>query len=180
MVEDKHYFEEKIFSGKSYKLNLEYDPELLQSILKNAPSKRALDLGCGDNGLSIELAKRGFEVTLVDISDSLIKKLKENLSKNNIFAKIIKSDLDSFEFKEEWDVILFTGVSHFIADSRKLIHEMTTHTSSGGINILDILIEEGPEESFLNREYSNWKILEKEKHREDFGEMIFLFVKKTL
>ena len=41
---------------------------------KFAKGKKILDIGCGSGYLSLELARDGFEVTGVDISEKCIKK----------------------------------------------------------------------------------------------------------
>jgi SAM-dependent methyltransferase len=41
-----------------------------------APAARAIDLGCGAGGVSVELAEAGFEVTGVDFSDVALRKAR--------------------------------------------------------------------------------------------------------
>jgi len=60
---------------------------------------RILVPGCGNGYEVLELAKRGFEVTAIDIAPTAINNLQKMLDKNNLSAKLVLDDF--FNWKPE-------------------------------------------------------------------------------
>jgi 2-polyprenyl-3-methyl-5-hydroxy-6-metoxy-1,4-benzoquinol methylase len=56
--------------------------EAVANLAGTAPVNRALDLGCGRGELSLELARRGFEVTAIDYSEDGVAIAREAISRN--------------------------------------------------------------------------------------------------
>ncbi len=82
---------------------------------------KILDAGCGVGRWSIELAKRGMDVTGVDISREMINLAKENAKRQNQTVKFLVSSLDkmklppnSFDF-----VISVTVLQHIVHDTKR-------------------------------------------------------------
>jgi len=73
-----------------------------------------LDLGCGP-GLPFtkELVKRGFKVTAIDISESMIKAAKKNVPE----AKYARVSMTEIDFKDEFDGI-FSGYTMLCLDPK--------------------------------------------------------------
>ncbi len=67
---------------------------------------KILDIGCGTGRHSIELAKRGYQVTGVDLSDSMLKKAKQNAKKYQVAVKFEQHDARSLGYKSEFDVAI--------------------------------------------------------------------------
>ena len=67
---------------------------------------RILDIGCGTGRHSIELAKRGYSVTGIDLSDSLLKRAKEKAIDQKINVDFKKADARSLTFKEEFNLVI--------------------------------------------------------------------------
>jgi len=60
------------------------------------PAARAIDLGCGAGGVSIELAERGFDVTGVDFSSVALRKARDSASARRIGPgrlQLVRGDL---------------------------------------------------------------------------------------
>lgn len=68
---------------------------------------KILDIGCGTGRHSIELAKRGYTVTGIDLSENMLNKAREK-AKNEKIATIqfINADARSLEFREEFDLVI--------------------------------------------------------------------------
>ncbi len=92
MTEDKYYFEKEKFSLPEFKFSFIFDKELLREILNYKKSGKVLDLGCGEGGIDLELAKLGFDVTCVDISKTATEKIKEESKKRKLKVKVICED----------------------------------------------------------------------------------------
>jgi len=67
---------------------------------------KILDIGCGTGRHSIELAKRGYHVTGIDLSDSMLQKAKENAQRQQVQVTFVKQDARSLSYKSEFDVAI--------------------------------------------------------------------------
>jgi 2-polyprenyl-3-methyl-5-hydroxy-6-metoxy-1,4-benzoquinol methylase len=67
---------------------------------------RILDIGCGTGRHSIELTKRGYNVTGVDLSDSQLKRAKEKANEQNLEIDFRKCDARNLPFHQEFDLAI--------------------------------------------------------------------------
>jgi len=67
---------------------------------------RILDLGCGTGRHSLELAKRGYTVLGVDLSDSQLSRAREKAKEQNLAVEFLKQDARKLDFKEEFDLVV--------------------------------------------------------------------------
>ena len=69
-------------------------------------SVRILDIGCGTGRHSIELTKRGYKVTGIDLSDSLLAKAREKAEKQGLKVDFMKYDARNLPFNNEYDLVI--------------------------------------------------------------------------
>lgn len=69
-------------------------------------SLKILDVGCGTGRHSIELTKRGYSVTGVDLSESQLERAKQKASAQKLAIKFIKADARSLPFENEFDIAI--------------------------------------------------------------------------
>ncbi|OGU32938.1 MAG: SAM-dependent methyltransferase [Ignavibacteria bacterium GWA2_35_9] len=69
-------------------------------------SSRILDIGCGTGRHSIELAKRGYNLTSVDLSDSQLERAKQKASEEKVKIDFRKADARELNFKNEFDLVI--------------------------------------------------------------------------
>jgi len=67
---------------------------------------RILDIGCGTGRHSIELAKRGYTVVGIDLSESLLKRAKEKASERKLQIVFQKQDARNLPFLQEFNLII--------------------------------------------------------------------------
>lgn len=67
---------------------------------------RILDIGCGTGRHSIELTKRGYNVTGVDLSDSQLKRAKEKALNEKLSIDFQKHDARNLPFSNEFDMAI--------------------------------------------------------------------------
>ena len=67
---------------------------------------KILDIGCGTGRHSIELTKRGYHVTGVDLSDSMLQKAQENAQRQQVQVTFVKQDARNLPYKSEFDLAL--------------------------------------------------------------------------
>jgi len=84
-------------------------------------SKKVLELGCGTGNLTNVLIKAGYEVTALDISVEMLKRLK---MKTNGNSKILIGDAELPSFKEEsFDAVVCRNLLCTIPNPEKALRE---------------------------------------------------------
>jgi len=73
---------------------------------KDMGGRRALDLCAAPGGKALQLASAGWDVTAVDVSDRRLDRLRENLRRTGLLAKIWIADALTWEPAEPFDAIL--------------------------------------------------------------------------
>ncbi|TKG93775.1 class I SAM-dependent methyltransferase [Puteibacter caeruleilacunae] len=112
-------------------------PKVLKSLIKDgviAPCK-TIDLGCGAGYYSIYMAKKGFEVTGVDSSETAIQIARENTKRFQLPCQFEVLDLmnsyavkdyrNRFDFGMEWQVLHQIFPEHraqYIANVNRLLN----------------------------------------------------------
>ncbi len=97
-----------VYSKPEMAFGSEPEPELAKYIESSVVKGEALDLGCGDGRHALFLARNGYNVTGVDISQVAIKKVEclAQSEKLNSFLKLHHSDVRDFDYPlEEYDFV---------------------------------------------------------------------------
>ena len=69
-------------------------------------SIRILDIGCGTGRHSIELSKRGYTITGIDLSDSHLARAREKAEKQGLNIDLLKYDARELPFENEYDLVI--------------------------------------------------------------------------
>jgi 2-polyprenyl-3-methyl-5-hydroxy-6-metoxy-1,4-benzoquinol methylase len=69
-------------------------------------SRRILDVGCGTGRHTIELTRRGYHVTGIDLSDSMLATARAKASELNLQVDFRQGDARKLPFKQEFDVVI--------------------------------------------------------------------------
>ena len=77
--------------------------DFIEKELKYDKSLRILDVGCGTGRHSIELTRRGYKITGVDLSESMLEKAKEKASSQNLEISFLNHDARNLPFDREFD-----------------------------------------------------------------------------
>lgn len=90
---------------------------------RNVPFGKALDIGCGSGVWGINLAKRGWEVTGVDIVDKALQRAQTRIDNEKVNVKLVKDDvtkLSSPELGDGYRLVLDTGTFHGLSREQKM------------------------------------------------------------
>lgn len=87
-------------------------PELI-SFLEQSPPGRAIDLGCGTGTNVVSIAKRGWQVTGVDISRRAIRKAQRKAAAAGVSADLRQADVSRLDdIQGPFDLALDIGCFH--------------------------------------------------------------------
>ena len=71
------------------------------------PVKRVLEFGCGTGNVTLELAKKGYDMTAVDISESMLTVADEKAESQGIDnIRFYKGDMSNFAIDETFDAVI--------------------------------------------------------------------------
>ena len=108
--------------------------------------KRILDLCCGPGRHSIALAKKGFQVTAVDLSPFLLEKAMVAAKAENIELEWVREDMRKFSRPGTFDLIinLFTSFGYFDdeKDNEVVLSMMYDNLKKGGMVVVDTMAKE--------------------------------------
>ena len=103
-----------------------------------------LDLACGFGRHSLELARRGFSVTGIDITPSYIRFAEEEAQKEGIRADFLCCDIREIQYDQEFDVVLnmadgAIGYLENDEENRKIFTAVSKALKHGGRHFMDIM-----------------------------------------
>lgn len=75
----------------------------IKDVLNIPSGSTMLDMPCGTGRHSVMLARQGFKVTAVDISETYIAALKEKVAKENLSIEVIEGNILSLELKNTFN-----------------------------------------------------------------------------
>ena len=140
---------------------------LFELIIKNIeiPRKgKVLDLACGPGRHSILFARKGFDVTGIDLSENLLRVAESAARKEKLEIQFIKADLRNIELTETFDLVvnLFTSFGFFDKDEDNfsIFRTASDLLKPGGYFVFDFLNSAFIENNLV-RESREDKLLEK-------------------
>jgi 2-polyprenyl-3-methyl-5-hydroxy-6-metoxy-1,4-benzoquinol methylase len=123
----------------------------------------ALDIGCGVCANSIRLARRGYRVSAVDYSESILEPARSNVSEKGLADRITinRGDILDLAFPaEHFDLVLCWGVLMHIPDVERALDELIRVTKHRGFLVFEELNSYSPE-ALMMRAY--WRIAKRKK-----------------
>ena len=69
-------------------------------------SIKILDVGCGTGRHSIELTKRGYNITGIDLSESMLQKARDKAKTNNLDIEFFNYDARKLPFNKDFDTAI--------------------------------------------------------------------------
>ncbi|MFH1631207.1 MAG: class I SAM-dependent methyltransferase [Candidatus Aenigmatarchaeota archaeon] len=145
MNNDKEIFE-KVYETPGAIWTHTEPPEELVGLVetKKIEPCKVIDVGCGEGSYSIYLAKKGFDVLGIDISEQAIEYAKQNAKNAGVKIRFIVMDLnDLAELKEKFDFVLEWAILHCIPfEKRKKYIESISKLLNDDGNYLSLCFNE--------------------------------------
>jgi tellurite methyltransferase len=171
------------YSGEKFYWGIEPDRLIIELTNMLKPEGSILDLGSGEGRNAVFLAKKGFDVTAVDISENGIMKTRKLAETHDVQINTHISDIIEFISKSpKYDAILCMNILQFI-DAEKIrpaIDSIKEKTLPNGFNVIASFVAENEnmkeqarsrnmylfDKGELKKFYDGWKLFE---YREFFG-----------
>ena len=96
----------KKYDQESFTLGTIGECDFIEAELDYNKKLNILDVGCGTGRHAIELTKRGYKVTGIDLSEAQIERAKQKAKDENIHIDFQVQDARHLSFKAEFDVAI--------------------------------------------------------------------------
>lgn len=114
------------------------------SLLGDVSGLNVLDACAAPGGKTMQLARAGAKVTAIDISKNRLKRLEENLERNQLEAEIICADLRKWQPEKPFDLIVLDAPCSATGTIRRhpeIMHHRTYEDVSRLVKIQQSLID---------------------------------------
>ncbi len=129
----------------------------IEALLQLHPPRRILDLPCGQGRHAIELARRGYDVTGVDLSPYMLGVARERAEASSVRVRWLAGDMREPLPGETFDLVLnlFTSFGYFDdeADDRRVVRAAASMLEPGGRFLLEVINGERVMSNFQEREW---------------------------
>lgn len=146
------------------------------SLLGIKPEAHILDLCCGVGRHSLELARRGFQVTGVDRAHFYLDRASKQAEAGGLKVEFVHDDMRTFYRPDTFDAVInmFTSFGYFEdpAEDRQVVVNVYRSLKSGGVFILDTVGKEVLARIFREkdwREENGMLILQEHKISNNWG-----------
>jgi SAM-dependent methyltransferase len=80
--------------------------DFIENEINSDRSLKILDVGCGTGRHSIELSKRGYPVTGIDLSETQLARAREKAEDEHLRINFVRQDARNLSFNQEFDVAI--------------------------------------------------------------------------
>lgn len=120
--------------------------------------KRLLDLACGTGELSICLAKSGYEVTCVDLSDDMLSVAQAKAQESGLQLSFFEQNMAELELMTEFDIIgIFCDSLNYLqteTEIKNTFRHVYHHLEDKGLFIFDVHSVYKMQHLFINQTYA--------------------------
>jgi SAM-dependent methyltransferase len=118
------------------------DVDFVEQELGGDRSRRILDLGCGTGRHAIELARRGYRVTGLDLSPSMLERARAAARRAGVEVRLVRGDARHLPFVREFDAVvsLCEGAFSLMEDDegdRLILAGVRQALAPGGVFVLE-------------------------------------------
>jgi 2-polyprenyl-3-methyl-5-hydroxy-6-metoxy-1,4-benzoquinol methylase len=108
----KKWFEElftnyaETYEKEDYTKGTLQEVSFIEKEIKRDKRIDVLDVGCGTGRHAIELAKRGYKVTGIDLSPSQLRRAAKNAKAAGVRVEFLRKDARDFSFKSKYGLVI--------------------------------------------------------------------------
>lgn len=136
----------------------------------NPPYGPALDLGTGSGVWGVELARRGWEVTGVDIVDKALARARERIDEAGVEMRLVRGDATALRragLGSDFRLVLDTGTFHGLRDDQReaMGREVSAVAAADATVVLDCFVPRrrgplprGAARADVERAFPGWEV----------------------
>jgi 2-polyprenyl-3-methyl-5-hydroxy-6-metoxy-1,4-benzoquinol methylase len=94
------------YDNENFTQGTQGECDFIEKELKSDKSLKILDVGCGTGRHAIELSRRGYTVTGIDLSETQLARAREKAEKNNLRINFLQQDARNLSFNHEFDAAI--------------------------------------------------------------------------
>jgi SAM-dependent methyltransferase len=129
----------------------------IEALLQLRPPRRILDLPCGQGRHAIELARRGYAVTGVDLSPYMLSVARDRAAVSGVRVRWLVGDMREALPGQSFDLVLnlFTSFGYFDdeADDLRVVRAAASMLEPGGRFLLEVINGQRIMGNFQEREW---------------------------
>ena len=141
---------------------------------REPPYGKALDIGTGSGVWGVQLAKRGWEVTGVDVVEKALSRARERAERQSVETRILNADVTALSVTDVgsgFRLLLDTGTFHGLGAEGRLAmgRELTAVAAADATLILDCFaprrrgpLPRGADRGDVERAFAGWEITDVE------------------
>ncbi|CAN7313893.1 class I SAM-dependent DNA methyltransferase [Rossellomorea sp. LjRoot5] len=120
--------------------------------------KKVLDIACGTGELSLRLARDGYDVTGVDLSQDMLTIAQEKASAQNVQIQLFQQDMSRLDSLGEYDIItIFCDSLNYLEDENDVentFNRVYAHLKQDGLFLFDVHSIYKMTEIFMNQTFT--------------------------
>jgi ubiquinone/menaquinone biosynthesis C-methylase UbiE len=114
-----------------------YLPHLFDWMTDQKPDTKLLEIGCGMATDLLQLARRGFKVTGIDLTEEGINLAQQRFDLYQQPGELKVDDAENLSFSDDsFDIVYSFGVLHHTPDTQKSIDEVCRVLKPGGLAVI--------------------------------------------
>ena len=130
-----------IYSHKRDKEKSAKEVDFMEKALGLPQGARILDLCCGYGRHSLELSRRGYPVSGLDLSELFLRMAREEAGAEGLKINLVRADMRQIPFKENFDAVIniYTSFGYFEEEeeNQRVLNEIVRVLRKGGRFLFD-------------------------------------------
>ncbi len=133
-------FYDSLYAEKDYAAECDFVDDIFNKYA-NQPVKSILDLGCGTGGHAVLFAQRGYQLSGVDLSESMLSIAREKAKELNLSIDYHLQNIQQLQLEQTFDAVVsmfavmgYQTSNHDLEDTIQGVHQ---HLNPGGLFIFD-------------------------------------------
>ena len=136
------YMRFHVLGGEGHEKRAPAECDFVVSTLELEPGSRVLDLCCGQGRHAVELARRGFQVTGLDLSEYLLGLARQKAEQAGIEVELVRGDMRDLPWRSEFDAVInmFTSFGYLESEEEdeRVLRAVHEALRPGGRMLLDL------------------------------------------
>jgi len=101
-----------------------------------------LEIGCGEGGTAVFLARNGYDVTAFDLSEVGVNKTRENAERAGVHINAFQADVNEYRPSDQYDLVFSPRTIQYLHPEicEAFISSIKQHTNSNGLNVLHTFV----------------------------------------